>query len=149
MWIATLILGRDVSLSIAAFYYRYASLPPPKTISRYWDFSVPSAEVHPTTISKVNTALQLGLLGATIAFPLLPAGELASTWSAGDMLVGAQYVVGATTLWSGLSYLYTRNAVTILGNAHEQRKQQILNRGRALIAACFASSLGLAVVLDG
>ena len=61
-----LILGRDVLLGLAAFYYRYISLPPPKTIARYWDFSLPSAEVRPTEISKVNTALQLLLVGWTM-----------------------------------------------------------------------------------
>lgn len=43
-----------------------------KTFRRYWDFSIPSAEVHPTVISKVNTALQLLLLGSTTMSPLLP-----------------------------------------------------------------------------
>ena len=40
---------------------------------RYWDFSLPSAEVRPTTISKYNTALQLALIGATTAMPLITA----------------------------------------------------------------------------
>lgn len=71
VWLAGIILGRDVGLGIAAIYYRWISLPPPKTFSRYWDFSLPSAEVHPTTISKYNTALQLALIGATTAMPLL------------------------------------------------------------------------------
>jgi cardiolipin synthase (CMP-forming) len=53
VWLAVIILGRDFGLGIAALYYRYISLPPPKTFSRYWDFSLPSAEVHPTNISKV------------------------------------------------------------------------------------------------
>jgi cardiolipin synthase (CMP-forming) len=57
VWLASIILGRDVGLGIAAIYYRYISLPPPKTFSRYWDFSLPSAEVHPTTISKVRLPL--------------------------------------------------------------------------------------------
>jgi cardiolipin synthase (CMP-forming) len=60
-----------VGLGIAAIYYRWISLPPPKTFSRYWDFSLPSAEVHPTTISKYNTALQLALIGVTTALPLV------------------------------------------------------------------------------
>ena len=71
VWLAGIILGRDVGLGIAAIYYRWISLPPPKTFSRYWDFSLPSAEVHPTTISKYNTALQLALIGATTASPLV------------------------------------------------------------------------------
>jgi phosphatidylglycerophosphate synthase len=59
VWLAVIILGRDVGLGIAALYYRYISLPPPKTFSRYWDFSLPSAEVHPTTISKVHFRRQV------------------------------------------------------------------------------------------
>jgi cardiolipin synthase len=104
--LAAIILGRDVLLSLSAFYIRYSSLPSPvrrvkyvfnfsktllfdqKTFSRYWDFSLPSAEVRPTGISKVsipsfvshslphpaqvNTALQLLLMGMTTVTPILP-----------------------------------------------------------------------------
>lgn len=72
VWLAVIILGRDVGLGISAVYYRWISLPPPKTFSRYWDFSLPSAEVRPTTISKYNTALQLGLMGLTTLAPVVP-----------------------------------------------------------------------------
>lgn len=41
-------------------------------MARYWDFSLPSAEVKPTGISKVNTALQLLLVGSAIALPVVP-----------------------------------------------------------------------------
>lgn len=71
-WLAVIILGRDVALGIAAIYYRWISLPPPKTFVRYWDFSLPSAEVHPTTISKYNTFLQLALMGFTTMAPVVP-----------------------------------------------------------------------------
>lgn len=60
-----------MALAISAIYYRYVSLPPPKTFMRYWDFSLPSAEVRPTAISKFNTALQLGLIGLTMVAPLV------------------------------------------------------------------------------
>ncbi len=72
MWLAAIILGRDIGLGIAAIYYRWISLPPPKTFARYWDFSLPSAEVHPTTISKYNTALQMGLMGLMTIAPVVP-----------------------------------------------------------------------------
>lgn len=72
VWLAVLILGRDVGLAISAIYFRWISLPPPKTFMRYWDFSLPSAEVHPTTISKYNTFLQLALMGLTTMAPLVP-----------------------------------------------------------------------------
>lgn len=111
-----------MALSISAFYFRYISLPEPvrgealltsylcvliiampqKTFKRYWDFSIPSAEVKPTQISKVsdpltwsqvsvasvrevmrpllksttghqyNTFLQLVLMGVTTVSPLSP-----------------------------------------------------------------------------
>ena len=79
VWLAVIILGRDVALAISALYFRWISLPPPKTMARYWDFSLPSAEVRPTAISKYNTALQLGLMGLTTVAPVVPALDLA--WS--------------------------------------------------------------------
>ncbi|KAH8170777.1 CDP-alcohol phosphatidyltransferase domain-containing protein [Sarocladium implicatum] len=110
VWVAAIILGRDIGLGIAAIYYRWISLPPPKTFARYWDFSLPSAEVHPTTISKYNTVLQLILVGATTAAPLV-GGDLTSA------LTIMQYVVAATTVWSGASYVYSKDAVKILNQA--------------------------------
>lgn len=84
VWLAVIILGRDVGLAISAIYYRYISLPPPKTFMRYWDFSLPSAEVRPTTISKINTLLQLGLISASTVLPVVPINEVA--------MVAAQWV---------------------------------------------------------
>jgi cardiolipin synthase (CMP-forming) len=78
LWLAVIILGRDVGLGFAAIYYRWISLPPPKTMARYWDFSLPSAEVRPTTISKYNTALQLALMGMTTVAPVLPWWDLSA-----------------------------------------------------------------------
>ncbi|KAG6841234.1 hypothetical protein C0991_000518 [Blastosporella zonata] len=85
-------------------------LPKPvgsKTFSRYWDFSLPSAEIRPTTISKINTALQLALMGVTTVHPLLP-------FELGLSLVGLQWTVATTTIWSGLSYIFTKDAVRIV-----------------------------------
>ncbi|KAL2022298.1 hypothetical protein VTK56DRAFT_5696 [Thermocarpiscus australiensis] len=108
VWLAVIILGRDVALAISAIYYRWISLPPPKTFARYWDFSLPSAEVRPTLISKYNTALQLGLMGLTTVAPVIPALDLSTT------LGVMQYVVAVTTVWSGASYVYSKDAVKIL-----------------------------------
>ncbi|KAF7185662.1 putative CDP-alcohol phosphatidyltransferase class-I family protein C22A12.08c [Pseudocercospora fuligena] len=128
LYLATLILGRDASLAVAAIYYRYASLPAPKTLLRYWDFSLPSAEVHPTTVSKYNTFLQLILIGSTLALPVITAGHyetgiLQSLGLNTDQLHSAmryfQCLVAATTAWSGLSYAYLKNVVTILGSNEE------------------------------
>ena len=92
VWLAVIILGRDVGLAISAIYYRWISLPPPKTMARYWDFSLPSAEVKPTEISKINTALQLVLVGSAIALPVVPEAII-STWHLSEAMTGFQYVI--------------------------------------------------------
>lgn len=153
--LAALILGRDASLATAALYYRYASLPAPKTFMRYWDFSLPSAEVHPTTVSKYNTFLQLLLLGSALALPVLTADShhlpLLHDLGIGGLDVhGAkryfEYVVAATTVWSGLSYAFLKNAVTILGDDAALKAKQGA-RGRAIIGVTFGGVLLVASYL--
>lgn len=155
VYLATLILGRDASLALAAIYYRYASLPAPKTFLRYWDFSLPSAEVHPTTVSKYNTFLQLILIGSTLALPVVAVGhhdaEVLKTLglSVGQLLSAMtyfQWIVAATTAWSGLSYAFLRNVVTILG-PNETLKAKQGARGRAIIGVTFGSCVLVAAWL--
>lgn len=113
IWLATIVLGRDVALAISAIYFRWISLPPPKTMARYWDFSLPSAEVRPTDISKINTFLQLLLVGNAMLLPVLPEALVAAGNLTG-VFEGWTYLVAATTLWSGLSYVGSKDAVRIL-----------------------------------
>jgi cardiolipin synthase len=115
LYAAVIILGRDILLGLSAFYYRWISLPPPKTFTRYFDFSIPSAEVHPTTISKYNTFLQMIYLGSSLALPALTpyiAGEWPPILSCYIGYLG--YTVCTTTVLSGLSYVFSRDAVKIL-----------------------------------
>ncbi|GIJ89952.1 cardiolipin synthase [Aspergillus pseudoviridinutans] len=121
VWLAVIILGRDVGLALSAIYYRWISLPPPKTMARYWDFSLPSAEVKPTGISKVNTALQLVLVGSAIALPVIPEAVL-DAWSLREGMTALQYLVAATTIWSGLSYVFSKDAVKILTKEEIQKR---------------------------
>ncbi|CAH7667109.1 phosphatidyl synthase [Phakopsora pachyrhizi] len=102
--LAVLIVGRDLLLSISAIYFRYESLPIPKTFNRFWDFSLPSAEVKPTLISKYNTMFQLILVGMTILNPILD-------FDLSILLVSLQWIVGFTTLVSGMSYMFSRSAI--------------------------------------
>ncbi|KAF1346489.1 CDP-alcohol phosphatidyltransferase-domain-containing protein [Delphinella strobiligena] len=154
-YLATLILGRDVALAGAAIYYRYASLPLPKTFQRYWDFSLPSAEVHPTTMSKLNTFLQLVLIGSTLAYPVVTADShhLDVLYDLGfenlnleAVMTYFQWVVAGTTIWSGLSYAYLKNAVTILGT-DEKLKAKQGRRGRAIIGIAFGGVVVTAALL--
>ncbi|GKT43793.1 putative CDP-alcohol phosphatidyltransferase class-I family protein [Colletotrichum spaethianum] len=135
VWLAAIILGRDVGLAMSAIYYRWISLPPPKTFARYWDFSLPRP-------SKYNTFLQLVLIGMTTAAPVFsydlstpltimqyvvsPTFAPCSFTAAGLWMgtarrrcheytdLGGRYVVATTTVWSGASYIYTKDAVKIL-----------------------------------
>ncbi|KAG8762041.1 hypothetical protein FRC11_011530 [Ceratobasidium sp. 423] len=84
-------------------------LPGLKTFERYWDFSIPSAEVRPTQISKYNTFLQLTLMGATTIAPIIPL-------DLGMQLSALQLTVAVTTIWSGLSYVFSKDAVKILAS---------------------------------
>ncbi|TID28041.1 hypothetical protein CANINC_002722 [Pichia inconspicua] len=118
-YLASLIIGRDVALGLSAVVIRYISLPSPKTFWRYWDFSIPSAEVHPTKISKINTALQMLYLGSMMVKPvfLLYLSDHFGTEPTTLFLNYIQYLewtVAVTTLWSGLSYLFSRNAVKFI-----------------------------------
>ena len=124
IWLAVIVLGRDVGLAISAIYFRWISLPPPKTMARYWDFSLPSAEVHPTEISKINTFLQLLLIGNAMLLPVLPVA-LVETWNLWGVLEGWCYLVGGTTMWSGLSYIGNKDAVKILARDEAGGKMKV------------------------
>lgn len=116
MYMAVIILGRDILLGFSALYYRYISLPPPKTFTRFWDFSIPSAEVHPTTISKYNTFFQMIYLGSSLISPVLMENITGSPYTAyvETTLKIMEYTVATTTILSGLSYVFSKNAVKIL-----------------------------------
>ena len=122
---------------------------------RYWDFSLPSAEVHPTTVSKYNTFLQLILIGSTLALPVVTAGgQYAGVLQNVGLPDAAlfqtmtyfQWLVAGTTTWSGLSYAYLKQAVTILGSNEELKAKQGA-RGRAIIGVTFGSVVAVALYL--
>lgn len=115
--LAVLILGRDILLGLSALYYRFVSLPPPRTLGRFWDPSLPSAEVRPTTISKFNTFLQLGLIGATMGTMGVGGFEGMGEYggSAQKVLEASWWIVGGSTILSGLSYVGPGKGRMILG----------------------------------
>lgn len=119
VYLAVLILGRDIMLGLAGVIIRYLTLPVPKTILRYFDPSIITVEVHPTKISKLNTALQMIYLGTMMVKPfvLIYLGDTYGPETQNAFLNFIQYfeyTVATTTLWSGLSYLFSRKAVKIL-----------------------------------
>lgn len=108
-----IILGRDVFLVARAFYVRYRSLPPPRTWARYWDMTLPSVQVIPSWVSKINTLLQLLLVGVLTIYPVIP-DEYKEHPHTAYALRGLMGIVAATTIWSGVDYAVSRRAVRYL-----------------------------------
>ncbi|KAK7086646.1 cardiolipin synthase [Halocaridina rubra] len=102
-----IIIYRDVLIIAGASYVRYKSLPPPKTIARYFDATHATAQLAPTTLSKINTAVQLGLITASLAAPVF-------AYSDHYLLKGLWWVTAATTMASGISYIFSKDTYKIL-----------------------------------
>ncbi|XP_049877473.1 probable cardiolipin synthase (CMP-forming) [Pectinophora gossypiella] len=102
-----LIVGRDILLVVAAFVIRYISLPPPKTLSRYFDVTYATAQLAPTFISKVNTTIQLVLVGTTLASPVFGFVD----HPAMHALCG---VTAASTIVSAISYVVSKDTYKFL-----------------------------------
>ncbi|XP_076667218.1 cardiolipin synthase [Andrena cerasifolii] len=103
-----LVVTRDVAMVSAASYIRYKSLPPPKTLARYFDPTYATVQLAPTYISKINTVVQLGFVAGTLAAPIFH-------FVNHPILEGLCYVTAITTLAGGLSYLISKNTYKLLG----------------------------------
>merc|ERR1719507_289601 len=97
-----LIVSRDLFLVYAGLYIRYMSVVPPFTWAKYFDPTLPTATIQPTTISKVNTALQFLLVAVSLGAPNLNYQghpSLHYLWAA----------TGATTFLSAVSYAFMKD----------------------------------------
>ena len=103
-----LVVTRDVAMVSAASYIRYKSLPPPKTLARYFDPTHATVQLAPTYISKINTVVQLAFVAGTLAAPIFH-------FVNHPILEGLCYVTAITTLAGGLSYLISKNTYKLLG----------------------------------
>ncbi|KAG8178248.1 hypothetical protein JTE90_000349 [Oedothorax gibbosus] len=113
--LTSMIILRDACLFGAGFYIRYVSLPPPKTLTRYFDMSFVTAKLSPTTISKANTLVQLSLVAASLAAPVFGYVDhfyLQILW----------YITGTTTVLSAGSYLYYKNSTYKLFNPEKKKE---------------------------
>jgi len=107
IWLSAMVICRDLFLITAGFVIRFVSLPPPKTLSRYFDATHVTAKLEPTLISKVNTAVQLLAIGASLGAPI---------WGYIDHtnLHGLWYLTGVTTLVAALSYVLQKDTYKIM-----------------------------------
>ncbi|XP_058037120.1 DNA helicase MCM8 isoform X5 [Ahaetulla prasina] len=108
--LTSMIILRDITLIAAVFYVRYKTLPPPKTLSRYFNPCYVTAQLKPTFISKVNTVVQLILVAASLAAPVfnyVDSMYLQTLWC----------ITAFTTTASAYSYYhYGRKTVQVLND---------------------------------
>jgi len=113
-WLTSLVVSRDLFLIYAGLHVRYMSVEPPVTMKKYFDFSIPTAQVNPTNISKVNTSVQMGLIVVALCAPIF------------DFLSHPAYLAlcgltASTTMASAISYAFTRNVYTLRNRADDEQ----------------------------
>lgn len=112
--LTALIVTRDVILVSAGLIIRYKSLPEPRTVGKFFDVTMATADLSPTFLSKLNTTLQLILVGTTLAAPVFDfVGHPYMTYFF--------YATGTTTVLSGLSYLVTRGTYKFVRGSKKER----------------------------
>lgn len=107
LWLTGMILSRDVLLILIGFIIRFKSLPPPRTLSRYFDVTHATAQLAPTFISKVNTAIQLAAVAISLGAPIfdyIDHPHIHYLW----------YFTGFTTVAAAMSYVLTKDTYKIL-----------------------------------
>uniref|UniRef100_A0A3B5PXR9 Cardiolipin synthase (CMP-forming) n=1 Tax=Xiphophorus maculatus TaxID=8083 RepID=A0A3B5PXR9_XIPMA len=106
--LTALVIFRDIGLIAAVFWVRYKTVPPPVTLSKFFNPCYTTAQLKPTLFSKVNTAIQLFLVAASLAAPVFHYTDSA-------LLQCLWYVTAVTTAASGYSYWhYGRKTVKVL-----------------------------------
>ncbi|XP_061546036.1 cardiolipin synthase (CMP-forming) [Phycodurus eques] len=106
--LTALVVFRDVGLIAAVFWVRYKTMPPPVTLSKFFNPCYTTAQLKPTLFSKVNTAIQLVLVAASLAAPVFQ-------YTDSILLQGLWFVTAVTTTASGYSYWhYGRKTVRVL-----------------------------------
>lgn len=108
--LTALVIARDVGLIAAVFYVRYKTVPPPVTLSKFFNPCYTTAQLKPTTLSKVNTAIQLFLVAASLASPVFH-------YTDSPLLQALWYITAVTTTVSGYSYYhYGMKTVAVLNS---------------------------------
>nr|XP_040034377.1 LOW QUALITY PROTEIN: cardiolipin synthase (CMP-forming) [Gasterosteus aculeatus aculeatus] len=106
--LTALVISRDVGLIAAVFWVRYKTVPPPVTLSRFFNPCYTTAQLKPTLFSKVNTAIQLLLVASSLAAPVFQ-------YTDSVLLQCLWYITAVTTAASGYSYWhYGRETVRVL-----------------------------------
>lgn len=102
-WLAGLIVARDVALIAGAVVLRFRTR---EAGEPFWSFSTVNFKIDPSLISKVNTAMQLGLMCTALT-------HAAWQFPSEGVLDVTSLVTAGTTLWSGLDYLRLRGVTKV------------------------------------
>ena len=103
VYLTVLIFARDLILLSCGCYIRYLSIPSPRTINKFFDLKLATVQISPTFLSKLNTTIQLTFIAYTL---------LSLVYVDLNDPVYFDYFCKATaasTVISGLSYLFTKN----------------------------------------
>jgi cardiolipin synthase len=103
-WLVALMLARDGALVAGGLYLRAVTRPPGRSFFDSSDAAVPS--VHPSDLSKANTALQLGV----VVWALAGSSSLALPPLAGEPFQALCALTAVTTLASGAHYVVSMRA---------------------------------------
>ncbi|XP_051166582.1 probable cardiolipin synthase (CMP-forming) [Leptopilina boulardi] len=102
-----LVIARDVLLIIGTSFLRYRSLPPPRTVAKYFDPTLATVQIKPHWVSKLNTGVQLVFVAGTLAAPVFHYVDH-------PLLKSLCYLTAITTITGGLSYVFSKNRYKIL-----------------------------------
>lgn len=80
-------------------------------MAKFFDPSVAAVQVKPTTVSKVNTLMQMVLISSSLAAPAL------FDITAHPVLDYMQYAVAVSTCASGTSYLFAKDVLNLVKSA--------------------------------
>jgi len=109
-----LIVSRDLLLVYAGLYIRYMSVPPPFTVAKYMDVSLPTATIQPTAISKINTGLQFLLITVSLGGPVLH-------YTGHPFLHYLWALTGTTTFLSAVSYAFMKDTYKFSHRAYDHQ----------------------------
>lgn len=113
IYLTSLIIFRDLILISAAFQIHYMSIPKPRTLSKLFDVTNTNVQLAPMFISKVNTTVQLAMVGATLAAPVFDFVDhpaLQTLW----------WLTTATTVSSAISYIVHRKKTYKIFNNYKK-----------------------------
>uniref|UniRef100_A0A0R3RPS2 cardiolipin synthase (CMP-forming) n=1 Tax=Elaeophora elaphi TaxID=1147741 RepID=A0A0R3RPS2_9BILA len=95
--LTVLVILRDVGLITGGAVTRYKTMEKPITLARYFNPSISPLQVTPTSVSKVNTALQMCAVAGSLAASL-------SGFTGHPVLTYIYFATAATTIYSGFQY---------------------------------------------